>query len=54
VVALAPGAFAERTAVHVGALTEVPSSVALAEAAALPVAGVAALRALRAAGSVLG
>jgi NADPH:quinone reductase len=54
VVALAPGAFAERTAVHVGALAEVPSSVALAEAAALPVAGVAALRALRAAGSVLG
>jgi NADPH2:quinone reductase len=54
VVALAPGAFAERSAVEVGALAEVPSSVALAEAAALPVAGVAALRALRGAGAVLG
>ncbi len=54
VVALAPEAFAERTAVQVGALAEVPPAVALAEAAALPVAGVAALRALRAAGSVLG
>jgi NADPH:quinone reductase len=53
-VALASGAFAERTAVHVGALAEVPPSVDLAQAAALPVAGVAALRALRAAGSVLG
>jgi NADPH:quinone reductase len=54
VVALAPGAFAQRIAVEVGALAEVPPAVALAEAAALPAAGVAALRALRAAGSVLG
>jgi NADPH:quinone reductase-like Zn-dependent oxidoreductase len=54
VVALTPRAFAERSAVQVGALAEVPPSVALTEAAALPVAGVAALRALRAAGSVLG
>jgi NADPH2:quinone reductase len=54
VVALAPGAFAQRSAVEVSALAEVPPSADLAEAAALPVAGVAALRALRAAGSVLG
>jgi NADPH:quinone reductase-like Zn-dependent oxidoreductase len=54
VVALAPGAFAQRSAVAVGALAEVPRSVDLAQAAALPVAGVAALRALRAAGPVLG
>jgi NADPH:quinone reductase len=54
VVALATGAFAQRVAVEVGALAEVPPSVDLAEAAALPVAGVAALRALRAAGAVLG
>src|SRR6266498_537853 len=54
VVTLAPGAFAERSAVEVGALAEVPPSVDLAEAAASPVAGVAALRALRAAGAVLG
>jgi NADPH2:quinone reductase len=54
VVALAPGAFAERSAVDVSMLAEVPVSVDLAHAAALPVAGVAALRALRAAGPVLG
>jgi NADPH2:quinone reductase len=54
VVALTPGAFAQRSAVEVGALAEVPPSVDPAEAAALPVAGVAALRALRAAGAVLG
>lgn len=54
VVALTPGAFAERVAVQVGALAEVPPSVALAQASALPVAGVAALQALRAAGAVLG
>jgi len=54
VVALAPGAFAQRSAVQVGALAEVPPPVDLAEAAALPVAGVAALRALRAAGPLLG
>src|SRR6266699_2969224 len=39
VVALTPGAFAERVAVEVGALAEVPPAVDLAEAAALPVAG---------------
>jgi NADPH:quinone reductase len=54
VVALAPGAFAKRVAVDIGALAEVPGSVDLAEAATLPVAGLAALRALRAAGSILG
>jgi NADPH2:quinone reductase len=54
VVALAQGAFADRTAVEVDALAEVPQSVNLAETAALPVAGLAALRALRAAGPLLG
>jgi NADPH2:quinone reductase len=54
VVALAQGAFAERVVVDVGALAEVPPSVDLAEAAALPVAGLAALRALHAAGPLLG
>jgi NADPH:quinone reductase len=54
VVALAQGAFAERTAVEVDALAEVPQSINLAETAALPVAGLAALRALRAAGPLLG
>jgi NADPH:quinone reductase len=53
-VALTSGAFAERAAVDVSALAEVPSSVDLAEVATLPVAGLAALRALRAAGPVLG
>jgi NADPH:quinone reductase len=53
-VALTPGAFAERVAVEVGALAEVPPAVDLAEAAALPVAGVAALQALRAGGPVQG
>jgi NADPH2:quinone reductase len=54
VVTLAPGAFAERVVADAGSLAEVPSTVDLAEAAALPVAGVAALRALRAAGPLLG
>jgi NADPH:quinone reductase len=54
VVALTPGAFAERVAVDVGALAEVPPRVDLGEAAALPVAGVAALQALRAGGPVQG
>jgi len=54
VVALARGAFADRASVEVDALAEVPRSVDLAEAAALPVAGLAALRALRAAGPLLG
>jgi NADPH:quinone reductase len=48
VVALAPGAFASRVVVDVDALAEVPSTVDLAEAAALPVAGVAAIQAIRA------
>jgi NADPH2:quinone reductase len=54
VVALTSGAFAERVAVEVSALAEVPPSVALAEAAALPVAGTAALQALRAGGVAQG
>ncbi len=54
VVASAAGAFAEYCAVRVGALAEVPPSVELADAAGLPVAGVAALQALRAAGPILG
>lgn len=48
VVALTRGAFARRVAVDVDALAEVPDGVDLAEAAALPVAGVAAIQALRA------
>jgi NADPH:quinone reductase-like Zn-dependent oxidoreductase len=48
VVALATGAFAGRVAVDVDALAEVPDAVDLAEAATLPVAGVAALQAVRA------
>ncbi|MGW1958509.1 zinc-binding dehydrogenase [Streptomyces sp. NPDC001920] len=50
VVALTSGAFAERVAIDVAALAEVPKSMDLAQAVALPVAGVAALRSLRAAG----
>ncbi|MFE9624008.1 zinc-binding dehydrogenase [Streptomyces sp. NPDC006527] len=50
VVALTPGAFAERVAIDVEALAEAPASLDLARAVALPVAGVAALRSLRAAG----
>jgi NADPH:quinone reductase len=49
VVALTGGAFAERCAVDMRALAPVPAGVGLAEAAALPVAGLAALQALRAA-----
>jgi NADPH:quinone reductase-like Zn-dependent oxidoreductase len=48
VVALASGAFAQRVAVDVDALAVVPDGVHLADAAALPVAGVAAMQALRA------
>jgi NADPH:quinone reductase-like Zn-dependent oxidoreductase len=48
VVALTPGAFAKRVAVDVDALAEVPDGVDLAEAVTLPVAGVAAIQALRA------
>lgn len=54
VVALARGAFAEYSAVGLAALAEVPPSVDLVSAAALPVAGVAALLALRAAGVAAG
>lgn len=54
VVALAAGAFAEQAVVDVGSLAEVPATVDLAQAAALPVAGIAALRALRGSGAVLG
>jgi len=54
VVALTSAAFAQHAAVEVSALAEVPESVDLAEAAALPVAGVAALQALRAAGAIQG
>ncbi|WP_216897199.1 zinc-binding dehydrogenase [Nocardia alni] len=54
VVALAQGAFAEQVVVDLGALAEVPATVGLVQAAALPVAGVAALRSLRASGAVLG
>ncbi|CAL9424321.1 zinc-binding dehydrogenase [Streptomyces sp. enrichment culture] len=50
VVALTTGAFAERVAIDVDALAEVPEGLDPARAAALPVAGVAALRSLRAAG----
>jgi len=50
VVALTSGAFSERVAINVGALAEVPKGLDLAKAVALPVAGVAALRSLRAAG----
>jgi NADPH:quinone reductase-like Zn-dependent oxidoreductase len=50
VVALAAGAFAQRCAVDATALAPLPSTVDPAHAAALPVAGLAALQALRAAG----
>jgi NADPH:quinone reductase-like Zn-dependent oxidoreductase len=48
VVALAAGAFAQRVSVDVDALAVVPDEVDLAAAAALPVAGLAAVQALRA------
>lgn len=54
VVALVSGAFAEQVVVEVDSLAEVPAEVDLERAATLPVAGVAALRALRASGAVLG
>ncbi|GAB1509680.1 zinc-binding dehydrogenase [Actinophytocola sp. KF-1] len=50
VVGLTAGAFAERVAVAEDALAVVPAEVPLAHAAALPVAGLAALQSLRAAG----
>jgi NADPH:quinone reductase-like Zn-dependent oxidoreductase len=49
----ADGGWAERRAADVSELAEVPDDVDLADAAALPVAGVTALRALRTAGSIL-
>ena len=54
VVVLTAGAFAERAAVEVSALAEAPAEVDLAQAAALPVAGVAALQALRSGGPLRG
>jgi NADPH:quinone reductase len=54
VVALANGAFAELIAVGVHGVAAVPESVDMAHMAALPVAGLAALRALRGAGDVAG
>jgi NADPH:quinone reductase-like Zn-dependent oxidoreductase len=54
VVALTSGAFADRAVADIGALAVVPPSVDLALAAALPVAGVAGLQALRAAGQMRG
>src|SRR5882757_3417083 len=54
VVALAEGAFAEVAAVRTGSLAEVPPGVDLDVAAALPVAGLAAFRAIRGCGSLLG
>lgn len=50
VVALTSGAFAERVAINVHALAETPKGLEPAHAVALPVAGLAALRSLRAAG----
>ncbi|WP_199742365.1 zinc-binding dehydrogenase [Streptomyces triticirhizae] len=53
VVAFGPGAWAERMAVATTAVAEVPEGVGLAEAAALPMAGLTALRTVRSR-SVLG
>jgi NADPH:quinone reductase-like Zn-dependent oxidoreductase len=52
--AFSRGAWAERAAVALGDLAVVPDGVGLAEAAALPMAGFSALRALRAGGALLG
>lgn len=54
VVALARGGFAERVAVNVESVAVVPDGLDLASAAALPVAGLAALRTIRSGGSLLG
>ncbi|HTE64036.1 MAG TPA: zinc-binding dehydrogenase [Solirubrobacteraceae bacterium] len=54
VVALARGAFAERIAVDVDDVADVPAAVELDAAAALPVAGLAAIQALRAGGLASG
>jgi NADPH2:quinone reductase len=50
VVVFADGAFAQRLAVDVAAVAEIPDGVTLTAASALPTAGLAALRSLRAAG----
>jgi NADPH:quinone reductase len=50
VVVFAVGAWAQRLAVSVDDLAEVPASVDLADAAAVPLAGITALRTLRAGG----
>lgn len=49
-----PGAWAQRVAIATSDLAEVPSDVDLADAATLPMAGMTALRALRASGPLLG
>lgn len=49
-----PGAWAERAAVKIEHLAELPDGVSFEQAAALPVAGLTALRALEVAGFVLG
>ncbi|MEV0615748.1 zinc-binding dehydrogenase [Nonomuraea sp. NPDC050404] len=54
VVAFGAGAWARRAAFDAGSVAVVPPSLDLAEAAALPLVGITALRTLRAAGSVLG
>jgi len=54
VVAWSTGTWAQRIAVDADRVAIVPSAVDLAVAAALPAAGLAALRALRAAGPILG
>ena len=54
VVAFGPGAWAQRAVVDTDSIAVVPDGLLLAEAAALPLVGITALRTLRAAGSVLG
>jgi NADPH2:quinone reductase len=54
VVVFVAGAWAQRLAVSVDDLAEVPASVDLADAAAVPLAAITALRTLRAGGPLLG
>jgi NADPH:quinone reductase len=54
VVAFGPGAWAERAAFDTGSVAVVPDGLNLAEAAALPLVGLTALRTLRAAGLLVG
>lgn len=49
-----PGVWAERIAVPTGSIAELPDAVSFADAAALPVAGLTALHALRRGGMLLG